>query len=227
MPNSVPWRWLVATSAALAITGYYLDGGQLLHWMCKPLTTLLIVAMAWQTVGPARYRGCIVAGLLLSTLGDVFLMLPGDYFVAGLLSFLLAHVAYLVAFGARARWFAHSGPWLGYALIGLAVVAALWPAIPGPLRLPVVIYVVALVAMAAQAATVWQTRRDRAGVCAASGGALFLFSDSIIAIDRFGFAFAWSKALILVSYWSAQYLIARSIPANGQTAGSAQGGDHE
>ncbi len=227
MNAEIPWRWLVAACAALAIVGYYVDGGQLLHWLCKPLTTLLIVAMAWRTPGPAPYRRCIIIGLLLSTMGDVFLMLPGDYFVAGLLSFLLAHIGYLIAFRARTPWFARIGPWLAYGLIGLMVVGTLWSAIPNALRLPVLIYVVALAAMAAMAATVWLTRRDHAGLCAAVGGGLFLLSDSIIAIDRFGFAFEWSKALILVSYWTAQYLIARSIPADGQTAGSAQGGNHE
>lgn len=63
----------------------------------KPLTmvALVAVALAVDPRHPAA-RACFVVALLASLGGDVFLMLPGDLFVPGLASFLLAHVAYVV-----------------------------------------------------------------------------------------------------------------------------------
>ena len=107
--------------------------------------------------GSVRYRRAVLAGLLLSTLGDVFLMLAPspqgpDWFVFGLASFLLAHIAYLVAFCGRARLFGKWWPFALYALVGGAVLAVLWPQ-PARRRCGGrwYAYVVVLSAMAAQA----------------------------------------------------------------------------
>ena len=69
-------------------------------YLFKPITTTLLVAIAaWSPGAPGRlYRPLVVTGLLCSLAGDVFLMLPGDRFVAGLASFLAAHVCYISAF---------------------------------------------------------------------------------------------------------------------------------
>lgn len=205
------WTWSIAVSAMAAIAAHYLQQ-PLLHWVAKPLATLLIAAMALAIVtGESAYRRWVVIGLLWSTLGDVFLMLPGDWFLHGLLSFLVAHIAYLVAFNRRERLFVRVSPFAAYALVAALVLAYLWPGIPAPMRIPVVIYVMALGAMAAQAAAIWRVRRDRATALAAIGGALFMVSDSLIAFNRFGEPFEASRFLVLASYWLAQYLIARSI----------------
>ena len=39
---------------------------------------------------------------------------------------------------------------------------------------------------------------------------LFLFSDALIAVDKFYFSFSFSGVLILATYWIAIFLIARS-----------------
>ncbi|ALN57484.1 YhhN-like protein [Lysobacter enzymogenes] len=209
------WGAVVALSAALAIVGAYAGGAAIwLHYAFKPSTTLLIAAMVWRlgagAGADAGYRRAIFAGLLLSTAGDVFLMLPGDWFVFGLASFLCAHVAYLAGLCRRARPFAAAWPFLAYAILAGAVLAVLWPHLPGELRIPVVVYVAVLAAMAAQAAAVWRRRADAAGVAAAIGGACFVFSDATLAIDRFAAPFAAAQALVLASYWAAQWWIGRS-----------------
>ncbi len=205
------WTGAIAGAAIVAIGAHYL-AFPLLHWIAKPLATLLIVGMALSAAtDESMYRRWIVIGLLWSTLGDVFLMLPGDYFLHGLLSFLVAHIAYLVAFTRRERLFVRLAPFAGYALLAVLVLAYLWAGIPAPMRIPVLIYVLALGAMAAQAAAIWRIRGDRVSALAALGGALFMFSDSLIAINRFGEPFAASRVLVLASYWLAQWLIARSI----------------
>ena len=214
MRISIPiWTTFVAIAASVAIGAHYLPL-PILHWIAKPLATLLIVGMALSlSSAESAYRRWIVIGLLWSTLGDVFLMLPGDYFLYGLLSFLVAHIAYLLAFSKRAPLFAQLAPFAIYALIAGAVLAYLWPGIPAPMRIPVVVYVAALGAMAAQAAAIWAVRSDRASALAAIGGALFMLSDSLIAFNRFGEPFEASRGMVLTSYWLAQWLIACSVAA--------------
>lgn len=211
MSSSARWLWWIAIGASLAIIGAYAPLPWL-HYTAKPLTTLLIVAMACSARSSERgYRNAIVIGLLLSTCGDVFLMLPGDTFVFGLASFLLAHLAYLFAFCRRERLFALAWPLLAYVVVAGAVLSLLWPSLPQALRLPVIVYVVVLAAMAAQAAVMWRLRRDRPGMLAAAGGLVFVASDSMLAIDRFAAPFAAATLAVLATYWIAQTLIALSV----------------
>ena len=152
----------------------------------------------------------------MSALGDVFLMLPQrpggpDWFVLGLASFLLAHVAYLVAFSNRARFFARVWPFALYAAVALAVSLVLWPHLPAELRVPVAVYVLLLSAMAAQSAASWAMRRDRGSALAAAGGAFFVVSDATLAIDRFVSPFPQAVVVVLATYWLAQFLIGLSV----------------
>jgi uncharacterized membrane protein YhhN len=203
----------VAASAALAIAGAYWPAMPWLHWTFKPLTTVLIAAMVWRTPSSSpRYRAWLLVGLVLSTAGDVFLMLPVDAFVAGLASFLLAHVAYLLALRQRERLFAAGWPFALYAIVAGIVLSQLWPGLPAELRVPVIVYVVVLAAMAAQALAVWWRRRDAVAACGAWGGAFFVMSDALLAWDRFVAPFAVAPLAVLATYWIAQWSLARSVP---------------
>lgn len=216
--RAIERRWIgaVAVVAVLAIVGTMSPELRWLHYLCKPLATLLVAAMVFTSArGGARYRRAVLAGLLLSVLGDVFLMLAPepqgpDWFVFGLASFLLAHIAYLYGFCGRARLFAVAWPFLAYALFGALVLAVLWPHLPVPLRVPVVAYVLVLAAMAAQSAVVWWRLRDRASAAAALGGGFFVVSDATLAIDRFVAPFPAAIIVVLATYWCAQMLIGSS-----------------
>jgi uncharacterized membrane protein YhhN len=210
MTRHIPWLCLVAVAAALAIAGVYLSLPWV-HYLAKPATSLLIVAMVWRaSSSESAYRIGILTGLLLSTLGDVFLMLPGDYFVFGLGSFLCAHLAYLFAFARRERLFAIAWPALAYAAPAILAVTVLWSRLPRGLVLPVIVYAAVLAAMAAQAAIVWRRRRDRSTAFAAVGGLFFVASDSMLAIETFVTPFVAAPLSVLATYWIAQSLIGLS-----------------
>ena len=162
---------VILLMAILAIVGAFLHGdGRWLHWLAKPVTTLLIAAIAWRVHDPAQpfYRRAVLAGMLLSCVGDIALMLPMDAFVPGLIAFLLAHLCYIVAFrdGLRA----------GRGLLAVSVllgafaalnVLGLWPHLPAPMRIPVLAYVVVLASMAVLALA-RQWHRQRPGAVEAS-----------------------------------------------------------
>lgn len=196
-------------SAALAIAAapWALDA-PMLAFVFKPLATLIVIAHAWtRGAGEPLVRRWVLIGLLLSLVGDVALLWPREGFLPGLVSFLLAHAAYLVAFTRTRRLAAWWPAFAIYAAIAAAVLSLLWPGVPAPLRVPVLAYVVALGAMAAQAAVLWRTGTPR-GAVLALGGALFMTSDALLATNKFAGPLPLASLWILASYWAAQWCIA-------------------
>lgn len=218
---------LIVAVAIAAIVGAGLDGdGRWVHWLAKPLTTLLIASIAWQAVASSMspapgYRRTVLAGMGLSCIGDIALMLPMDAFVPGLVAFLLAHVCYIVAFRAGL----HAGRGLGVAAVLLGAFAAsnliaLWPHLPADMRVPV-LAVMAILALARHWRVPTPQGIDRRSTAWAAGGAvLFVASDCLLAWDRFGGGLPMASLLVLSTYYAAQYGIARSVPGAHGTRGS-------
>jgi len=84
---------LAILSASLHIRAEYY-GPRYHVYLFKPLTMVFILLIVVQAGWPdfSLHKVAILAGLVCSLAGDVFLMLPSDRFVAGLVSFLLAHL---------------------------------------------------------------------------------------------------------------------------------------
>ncbi|MEO1413487.1 MAG: lysoplasmalogenase, partial [Bacteroidota bacterium] len=97
--------------------------------------------------------------------------------------------------------------------IALPYYGWLWPHL-GALALPVGVYVGVIVLMAWQA---WALQLNawpgsRIGVAAS----LFVFSDAVIALNKFQAPFDLAGLLILVTYWSAIALLADSVWGEGE-----------
>lgn len=203
----------VLLAAILAIRAYYLDAER--RWQAyvfKPLATLLVLALALaQPASAPAYRWALIGGLVFSTAGDVFLMLPRDRFIAGLVSFLIAHLFYIFAFSIGVPFGTAPLLWLPFFAAGGVVVAVVWRGLAPALRGAVIAYVVVIAVMAGQAAGRWHALGGDAALMAALGAALFVVSDSILAINRFRAQFHAERALTLGTYWMAQLLIALSI----------------
>jgi uncharacterized membrane protein YhhN len=203
-------------AALLAIRACYLDADR--RWQIyvfKPLATLLVLALALsQSASLPAYRWAVVGGLVFSTAGDIFLMLPRDRFVAGLISFLTAHLFYIFAFCIDVPFGAAPLLWLPFSVAGGVVVAVVWAGVKSSLRGAVIAYVVIIAVMAGQAAGRWHTVGGEAALSAALGAALFVVSDSALAINRFRAQFRAERALTLGTYWAAQTLIALSVSAS-------------
>src|SRR5690606_12437364 len=127
---------LAVTSAALTIIAKMRESTRG-EYLFKPLTTVLIIALAVVANDPisSTYKALIVAGLVASLAGDVFLMLP-DRFVPGLLSFLIAHIFYIIAFTHESSGMAPIWYVVSFILYGAVMLRWLWPDL-GSLRVPV------------------------------------------------------------------------------------------
>src|SRR4051812_29735006 len=79
-------------------------GWKKLEYAAKPGVMLALLAWlglsAFFNSAGAAPLIWFAAGLLLSLVGDVLLMLPPRFFIGGLAAFLLAHAAYIVGFSA-------------------------------------------------------------------------------------------------------------------------------
>ena len=88
--------------------------------------------------------------------------------------------------------------------------AYLWPRL-FDMKVPVAVYVLAIAAMAWQATARWLDSGEPGALLACLGASLFVVSDSVLAVNRFRRPFASAQAIVLGTYFLAQYLIALSI----------------
>jgi len=215
---------LIFIFAALAIVGAELGkeigSAQYLHYTFKPLTTLSIFFFAWRSkpVISHSYQKAILAGIVCSLIGDIFLMLPGTVFrqgfICGLLSFLLAHICFLRALLTDSRFAGQPLAFAGIAALGVINLVILWPGLPSALQIPVVAYVCLLLCMTAQAISRGLQLRSMSGRLALIGGLCFMLSDTLLAYNRFYAPITHSPLLILSSYYLALWLIAASVTSS-------------
>ena len=190
----------------------------LAFWL-KPLPIflfILIAALADPPISPT-YRAFIIAGLLFSAAGDVFLALPQDRFVWGLGSFLAAHIFYIAAFlsvgGFGFTWWIV----LPALLYGAAMLAILWPHVAAGLRLPVAVYLAVILVMGWQATEQWSVLRSPSALLGMVGAGFFIISDSVLALNKFRGGFPGGSrgadVVIMLTYYAAQWLLALSVQA--------------
>jgi uncharacterized membrane protein YhhN len=202
---------LILAAALLAIGAQY-RGPRWVVYLCKPLTTALILALACGRGGERTYTILIAVGLLCSLAGDILLMLPQDRFLAGLASFLLAHIVYSGAFIIAAQ-----RPWTGTSLLtlipllafGLVALLGLRPHLDSSL-VPVLCYMLVILFMAWRAIEYARQYPEPGPVLAAAGAMVFVISDTALAYNRFARPFRTAQALVLGTYFAAQWLIALS-----------------
>jgi uncharacterized membrane protein YhhN len=204
-----------ALSAALAIAADWEERRHRAFFALKPLTTLLIIGVA--ATGPLGqpYTQWLLVALALSLCGDVFLMF-GDgartsdrAFIAGLVSFLLAHLAFVWAFAQGLRAPELPG-WLAIVVFYAAGLLLVLLPRAGALKLPVLAYCLVLAAMVFAAAARHASFGDTNSLLAVLGALLFLVSDSLLGVRRFVGRFRFAQAAILSTYWGAIGLIAAS-----------------
>ncbi|MDF1499545.1 MAG: lysoplasmalogenase [Anaerolineales bacterium] len=211
--------WLFIAAGMSAVLNWYAVGvtNKRLEYIAKPLTLVLLLAAyaARLPLPPQWWEIVFGLGLLFSLGGDVFLMLPGNQFVMGLASFLLAQVAYVIVFNIEGVHLTTATILMAVA-IGLiafpvigSIVNALKQAQRDRLIVPVIVYGLFLGLMFwSAAATLYRPEWTRlsAGLMA-FGGAAFFLSDSVLAWDRFVKPINRARLLTMITYHSAQFAL--------------------
>lgn len=192
-------------------------GSRLGRYITKPTASAAFILTAFALGATDRsYGGWILAGLILGAAGDVALMFEGERaFLAGLGTFLLGHVAYVIAFAAVTPYQAWATPLALVPLAGAAAVTYwLWPHL-GSMRIPVLCYVAVITLMAIGALSAQTDARALLDATHArlltAGAILFFASDVFVAREKF-VAGGWiNRAWGLPAYYGGQLLLAWSV----------------
>lgn len=175
----------------------------------KTLAVAMLAVLSFMQGGP----WLLVAALALSAVGDAFLSRDGEKaFLGGLASFLAAHILYVPLF-------LHSGggmgllgteSWRGAIALAMAafvivMLAALWRRVGPALRLPIGVYVAAILAMGISALTTSNS-------LVIGGAILFMASDGLLATEQFLLAAisphrVWMRYAVWTLYYAAQLVI--------------------
>ncbi len=213
MKNKLSFVYLVLCIAELAAEFFEL---QLLRYLVKPTLMIVLAFYFYQESKPdiSSFAKKILAALVFSWGGDVFLMFPG-LFLPGLISFLIAHVFYILAFFENinsAKEKRPIGNTLLYALPFListgALFRILFPSL-GEMMLPVAVYTSVITVMGISAALRFGTVNKESFWLVLSGAVIFMLSDSTIALNKFLYngELPYARIVIMVTYLLAQYLI--------------------
>jgi len=204
-------EWMTVLGLAVLLYGEWKDRPGL-RAAGKPFASLgFIVAAVGFGAVESRYGNIILVGLILGAIGDVCLLGSAKkYFIAGLVSFLLGHVAYVIAFAGlpidnRAAIVA-----TGAIAVVMALVARwVFPHAPG-MRVPISAYMLVISAMcvvaigAGGAGAPWMIP---------VGALMFTASDIAVVRDRFVSQGFVNRLWGLPLYYAAQLIIAWSIMA--------------
>jgi len=174
---------------------------------------LLIAFFIFQTKDfVSSLKKWIILALIFSWAGDVLLMfesINGNFFIFGLVAFLIAHIFYILFYenvirkeGLRKNywWF------LPVIIYYIALIYILSPHL-GDMKLPVRIYGIVISYMLIQALQTGGIKNLGAATSMIAGAVLFITSDSILAISKFYESFEYAGMAIMLTYGIAQLLI--------------------
>jgi len=206
------WIWPVLTGVALALLLMAEHRqNRAGKWLFKPLASMGFVLTALAAGALESLYGIVILfGLLLSMAGDV-LLIPRRRatFLAGLVAFLLGHVAYAAAFGV------HGVDPVAAAVAGLLLIVAglllakrYLPRIEPGMHGPVWAYGVVITTMLALAVGAVGAGGSWLIVV---GAALFYLSDLSVAGDRLIESSFLQRAWGLPAYFGGQLLLALSV----------------
>lgn len=209
--------WLLVFFAVLLADLIGIQGrNEGIQYFAKPLIVPALAAYFISCAGTvsSRLKRWILAALFFSWAGDVLLMfVPKNeiFFLAGLVSFLLAHIFYIIFFH-RVRVLENIKGKLLLLLVVVAyyaiLITILLPYL-GDMKVPVLVYGLVISFMLMLAMHMVFITDKKAGKWMMAGALLFVLSDSILAFNKFYKPFELAGILIMLTYGLAQLLIVK------------------
>lgn len=205
-------RWTLVAISLLAASGYQMIESHPADTLRTVLKMVSISALAPLPLlslgeGPTLALFALTLALCFGSLGDFYLSLKDDnvYFKRGLIAFLVGHIFYLVVM------VPHIDAPTALQLVGMVVLAVIsggtcvWltPKL-GAYKLPVWTYMGVISAMALSALAM---PNPLTGL----GALLFVFSDAIIAINRFARPVPARGPIVWITYYVGQWLLGISL----------------
>jgi uncharacterized membrane protein YhhN len=182
------------------------------HYAFKPAIVISLLLFFWiksKTLDKSL-RLIIGFALLFSLVGDNLLMfvdLSPNYFLFGLVAFLLAHIMYVIGFLKHRN--KTSNP-LGFIVLLIVYAAGLFYFLKDGLKemlIPVIIYMLVILSMSTAAFLRKGSVPKWSYLLVFVGAIFFMISDSILALNKFYTPLPYSNISIMATYALAQYFI--------------------
>ncbi|RED99790.1 lysoplasmalogenase [Marinoscillum furvescens] len=160
-------------------------------------------------------RLLLFPALVASWGGDIFLLFQANqwYFISGLGCFLIGQLLYALIFAKAKNLQRSFSFWQltpGIFVVGFSFLV-ITPQVPGELLAPVGLYTLCLALVLTSAMRRYQATNHFSYKTGVIGSALFVLSDSLIAINKFWMTLPYATIWIMTTYCLAQYLICYSI----------------
>ncbi|MFJ7408023.1 MULTISPECIES: lysoplasmalogenase [unclassified Lysinibacillus] len=182
----------------------HIDQSLKLIFKVIPMILIIIMAATQKAQSIKKYQLLIVIGLLFCMVGDYTL----QWFLIGLTSFLIGHIFYIFAFSSTNEQPVPT--WAKVVLLLYGVLMAGWIATT-VFKSGETILTFAVLAYISIILTMGWTAIRTGSAFAIIGAILFIASDSYLAINKFVMPLPFSHEVIMMTYYSAQILIALSI----------------
>jgi uncharacterized membrane protein YhhN len=187
----------------------------LAEYIFKPALMLSLGYYFAQHSVSGKKRNFVLSALAFSWLGDVFLLFK-DFFVLGLVSFLIAHIFYILAFSID---YSVKNIFRPYRILpkiimlayGMGLFVYLFPHLPTALKIPVAAYTITILLMLLAALNRVGVVNKLSGQMVLLGAMQFVMSDSMIALSRFVQPFPLSGMAIMLTYAIGQYFIVKGL----------------
>ncbi|WP_299528558.1 lysoplasmalogenase [uncultured Lutibacter sp.] len=184
----------------------------ILVYIFKPLIILSLLFLYVFSL-PKRLKWYVIA-LEFSFFGDVLLMFSGElFFMAGLISFLMAHLLFIKIVISRIKKYSLSK--VIFSIIPFLIVFSLlifnlkdslhemlWP---------VIIYGLTIATFGVVSLIDFLNTKSKKSLIMLSGAIVFMISDAVLAINKFHTQDHLFEISIMITYVLAQYLIYRSM----------------
>lgn len=189
----------------------------IIQFIAKPLLLPVLFAWLYFSSTSAIGKKIMLMALFFSFLGDMFLLFEKSnpfFFIAGLASFLITHICYIIFFlrinqetvSLLKKWPLLMPLVLAY---GVCLIWLLFPQL-NDLKFPVIIYGLTICIMLLCSLHIYFSVNKPSNKLYVLGAALFVFSDSVLAINKFYHPFALAAILLMLCYCAAQYLIVKA-----------------
>jgi len=214
---------IICAVSCLALVGAEIKRNDKIRIAAKVMASGAFVMIGLEALHASAAHGSfatwILIGLVLGAVGDIVMLGRSNAaFLGGLVAFLGGHIAYIVA-ATRAlsidAWFGSAGIYAAVPIVAgaVALFAWLWPHLSTehrPMRVPVIVYVIAIVTMVVAAIAVARAHAlpEPQRCLFVTGAALFFVSDLAVARDKFVSKNVVNRMWGLPTYFAGQLLIA-------------------
>ncbi|XP_067681330.1 lysoplasmalogenase TMEM86A-like [Haliotis asinina] len=157
-----------------------------------------------------HYIPSVFIGLLVSSLGDVFMLFRSSLLPLGVFVFSIAHFMYIVGLSGKQDPDNRKSVYLFVNLLVVMFLGYHESIDSNFTKLSLVAYFALLMAVGAMASCRYEKERSVSALWGVLGAAMFILSDALIVIDTYSLSGGSLECLVMILYYGAQFSLAIS-----------------